>query len=68
MKADSLAMDFERIAVEHRDDAGHVGQGWGGKQAQGDGEGAHRYMMPRGDGKKSPPPQLSAASGFILFS
>ncbi len=32
----------------------HVGQGWGGKQAQGDGEGAHGYMVPRGDRKKSP--------------
>ena len=41
VKADSLAVDFERVAVDHRGDAGHVGQGRGGEQAEGDGEGAH---------------------------
>ncbi len=29
-------MDFERVAVDHRGDAGHVGQGRGGEQAYGD--------------------------------
>jgi hypothetical protein len=29
MQADALAMDFERVAVNHRGDAGHVGgPGW----------------------------------------
>ncbi len=41
MEANTLAMDFERIAVDHRGDAGHVGQGRGDEQAQGDGEGSH---------------------------
>ncbi len=41
VQAYPLAMDFERIAVDHRGDAGHVGQGRGDEQAQGDGEGSH---------------------------
>ncbi len=40
MEAYSLAVNFERVAVDHRGNAGHVGQGRGGEQAQGDGEGA----------------------------
>ncbi len=34
------------IAVDHRGDAGHVGQGRGGEQDQDDGEGAHGYSLP----------------------
>ena len=33
VKADSLAVHLNGIAVDHRGDAGHVGQGRGGKQA-----------------------------------
>ncbi len=47
MQADSLAMDFERVAVDYGGSARYVGQGWGGKQAQGNGEGAHGHMVPR---------------------
>ncbi len=35
-------------------DTGYVGQRRGDEQGQGDGEGAHRHMVPRGDRKKSP--------------
>ena len=41
MKADTLALDFERTAVDHPGGAGHVGQGRVGEQAQCDGQGAH---------------------------
>ncbi len=41
MKRDPLAVYLNRVAVDHRGDASHVGQGWGGEQAEGDGEGAH---------------------------
>ncbi len=33
MQADTLAVDFERVTVDHRGDAGHVGKGRGGEQA-----------------------------------
>ncbi len=46
MKAYPLAVYLNGIAVDHRGDAGHVGKGWGGEQAEGDGESAHR--RPRG--------------------
>ena len=46
VKAYPLAVNFESVAVDHRGDAGHVGQGRGGEQTQGDGEGAHGYMVP----------------------
>ncbi len=42
-----LAVHLNGIAVDHRGDAGHVGQGRGGEQAQGDGEGAHGFSLPR---------------------
>ncbi len=36
-----VAVHLNGIAVDHSGDTGYVGQGWGGEQAQGDGEGAH---------------------------
>ena len=47
-------MDFKRVAVDDGSGLGHVGQGWSGKQAQGDGEGAHGYSVPRLGQRKSP--------------
>ncbi len=41
-----LAVHLNGIAIDHRGGAGHVGQGRGGEQAQGDGEGAHGYSAP----------------------
>ncbi len=46
MQAYPLAVYFQGIAVDYRGRAGHVGQGWGGEQAQGDGEGAHGHSVP----------------------
>ena len=46
VKADSLAVHLNGIAVDHRGSAGHVGQGWRGEQAQGDSEGAHGFSLP----------------------
>ncbi len=46
MQAYPLPVNFQRVAVDHRGGAGQVGQGWGGEQAEGDGEGAHGYSVP----------------------
>ena len=45
VQPDSLAVHLNGIAVDRRGDAGHVGQGRGGEQAQGEGEGAHGRML-----------------------
>ena len=45
MQTHPLAMHLNGIAVDHRGDAGHVGQGGSGEQAQGDGEGAHSVRL-----------------------
>ena len=37
MQAYPLVVRLNCIAVDHRGDAGHIGQGWGGEQGQGDG-------------------------------
>ncbi len=60
MEADMLTVDFERVAVDHRGDAGHVGQGRGGEQGQGEGQDAHLHMVTRLGQKGSPLSQLSA--------
>ncbi len=44
MQADTLAVHLNGIAVD--DGAGHVGQGRGGEQAEGDGEGTHERRVP----------------------
>ena len=43
MQADTLTRHLQRVAVDHRGDAGHVGKGWGGEQAQGDGERSYYF-------------------------
>ncbi len=45
-RIDRVAVHLNGIAVDHRGRTGHVGQGWGGEQAEGDGEGAHGYSLP----------------------
>ena len=54
VQAYPLVVHLNGIAVDHGSGAGHVGQGWGGEQAEGDGEGAHGYNLPRLGQKESP--------------
>ena len=62
MKAYPLAVHLNGIAVDYRGDAGHVGQGRGGEQAQGGGEGAHGRRVPRMGEKES------STSAFLPIS
>ena len=62
-----LAVDFQGVAVDHGSDAGHVGQGRGGEQAEGDDERAHGYSVTWLGQKESPASTdlLAAMSAFL---
>ncbi len=54
MQAYPLAVYLNSVAVDYRGRAGHVCQGRGGEQTQGDDEGVHRHIVPRLGQKESP--------------